>query len=106
MIKGAEGHMRRAALYLRAMRNLRQGGVVVFTLVGEVHEGRQRWPTGLKQTLVSGFETPPPALLPLFGACTKTPKEMEADDYKLPSPLALGTQIFGETVSSEPTGVK
>lgn len=74
MIKGAEGHVRRAALYLRAMRNLRQGGVVVFTLVGEVHEGRQRWPTGLKQTLVSGFETPPPGSSSLVCCAHENPQ--------------------------------
>ena len=41
-----------------------------------------------------------------FVARMKTPTDMEADDYKLPSPLAFGAQIFGEMVSSEPTSVK
>ena len=60
---------------------------------------------GLKQTLVSSLET-----LPLgsssFAAHAKTPTDMEADNYKLPSPLAFGTQIFGEMVFSEPTRIK
>ena len=48
----------------------------------------------------SGFFSPcwPPKQKPAI--------DMEADDYKLPYPLAFSAQIFGETVSSEPTGVK
>ena len=61
---------------------------------------------GLKQTLVSSLETLLQVFLPLFAARMKTPTYMEVDNYKLPSPLAFGAQIFGETVSSDPTSVK
>ena len=60
---------------------------------------------GLKQTLVSSLEISP-LRSSSFAACVKTPTDMEADNYKLPSPLAFGAQIFGEMVSSEPAGVK
>ena len=72
----------------------------------------QRWLIGLKQTLVSSLETPP--LGSSFVCCSmetnppspNTHTTMEADTYKLPFLLAFGAQIFGETVSSEPAGVK
>ena len=59
----------------------------------------------LKQTLVSSLETPPPGSSS-FAVHAETPTDMEADDYKLPSPLAFRAQTFGETVSSEPASVK
>ena len=60
---------------------------------------------GLKLTLVSSLETPPLCSYS-FAMREKTPTNMEADDYKLPSPLAFGAHIFGEMVSSEHVGVK
>ena len=67
----------------------------------------QRWPRGLKQALVSGLDAPLPGpSFALFAARMKTPTDMEADNYKLSFPLAFGDQVAGETVSSEPTGVK
>ena len=45
-------------------------------------------------------------LFALFARANEPPPtNMEADNYKLPFPLALGAQIFGEKVSSEPAGV-
>ena len=72
----------------------------------------QRWQMGLKQTLVSSLETPP--LGSSFVCCgmktnpssPNTHTNMEADNYKLPFLLAFRAQIFRETVSSEPAGVK
>ena len=65
----------------------------------------QRWLIGLKQTLVSSLEIPPP-VSSSFAVRAKIPTDMEAVGYKLPSPLAFWAQTFGETVSSEPAGVK
>ena len=73
--------------------------------VGEVNKVCQRWLTVLKQTLVSSLETPP-LVSSSFAVRAKTPTDMEAIGYKLPFPLASRAQTFGETVSSEPTGVK
>ena len=74
-------------------------------IVGEVNKVRQRWPVGLKQTLVSSLETPP-LVSSSFAVRAKTPTDMEAVSYKLPCPLAFQAQTFGETVSLEPAGVK
>ena len=74
--------------------------------VGEVDKVHQRWLIGLKRTLVSSLETPPWVLLPLFALRMKPPTDMEALGYKLPFPLAFRAKTFGETVSSEPAGVK
>ena len=79
-------------------------------IIGEVDKGHQRWLIGLKQTLVSSLETPPP-VSSSFVCCARenhppTTTNMEADNYKLPFPLAFGAQTFGETVPSEPAGVK
>ena len=60
---------------------------------------------GLKQTLVSSLDTLPP-VLPLFAVHLKTPTDMEANNYKLPSPLAFSAQILGEMVSYELASVK
>ena len=66
-----------------------------------------RWLTGLKQALVSGLETRlPGSSCPVCHAHENSPTNMKADNYKLPFPLAFGAQIFGDTVSSEPAGVK
>ena len=73
--------------------------------VGEVDKVHQRWLIGLKRTLVSSLETPPP-VSSAFAVCAKSPQIMEAVGYKLPSPLAFWAKTFGETVSSEPARVK
>ena len=83
--------------------------------VREVNKVQQRWLIGLKQTLVSSLETPPPGSSSLFAAHvnttlppthTYTHTNMEADNDKLPFLLTFRAQIFGEMFSSEPAGVK
>ena len=63
--------------------------------VGEINKVCQRWPTGLKQALVSSLETPPPgSSCPVCHVHENLPQIWKLTTINYPSPFIRGSDLW------------